>query len=175
MRLGRTIVAEREKTESESERMQARHKQKVRKYVTIGVVLMALVVVAVAISVVLPEMLKTEEVEEVVREEFAPTVAIEDASGADLVTARVREYVGMAEADFKEKGLTVVRVVLPAGKTREVDFYLEGRGEYYKFNLDRGTGVSVEDAERIVRYLNENGVSGIEYVDVRVPRKAYYK
>ena len=39
-------------------------------------------------------------------------------------------------------------------------------------NIDRGAGVSVEDADRMIKYLNGGG---FEYIDVRVEGKGYYK
>lgn len=68
----------------------------------------------------------------------------------------------------------MTKVTLPTGMSRELYVDLEGRTEYYKVNLDRETAVTAEDIDRMVRYLEKNGVTP-EYVDVRIEEKAYYK
>jgi hypothetical protein len=40
---------------------------------------------------------------------------------------------------------------------------------------DRGAAVSVEDADRMIRYLTDKGISEFEYIDVRVEEKGYWK
>lgn len=174
MRLGRTIVGAREKTESESERIRARKKQKNKRLLTGGMVVVGLLVVGGAIVLGCMkwfEEIKNPEVEE---EKFVPTVEIVDERGGRKITERVKSYVGMVECDFKDLGYKVSRVVLPEDKMREVDVYLDGRTEYYKLNLDRMTGVSVEDAVRMLKYLDKEEVK-VEYVDVRVEGRGYYK
>lgn len=175
MRRGQTIVAEREQMISDSERLAIRKKAKMKKVYSaliIIVVVMAVVVFIGILWVNLYGSISRKEPE--ATEEFSPTVEIEDEGGSGLVTARMREYVGMLEADFSDAGYKVVRAVVPAGKTREIDIYLNGRNEFYKTNLDRGTGVTVEDAVRMMRYLDQQGIAP-SYVDVRVAGKGYYR
>lgn len=175
MRRGQTIVAERERMISDSERMNLRKKTKRKKTVTAVVILAAVGAIGGLLVMTWTNIYQSlHQPAEVVEEKFTPKVAIEDASGSGLVTARMREYVGMLEHDFQDLGFVVTRAVVPAGRTREVDVYLEGRNEYYKTNLDRGTGVTVEDAVRMMKYLDKNEV-GAEYVDVRVTGKGYYR
>ena len=90
------------------------------------------------------------------------------------MTERIKEYVGRVERDFRDAGYTATKAIVPAGKMREVDIYVEGHPEYYKMNLDRGTAVSVEDAVRMIEYLAKGGINA-SYVDVRIAGKAYYK
>ena len=78
------------------------------------------------------------------------------------------------EKDAKDVGMRVTKAIIPAGKAREVDIYLEGRDEYYKCNLDRGTAETVEDIVRMIGYLKKQGVMA-GYVDVRLEGRAYYK
>ena len=85
------------------------------------------------------------------------------------------EYIGQAEADFRDAGLTPTKAVIPAGSIREVDFYLDGVTGYIKTTIDRGTAVTVEDSERMLRYLASIGVSEFTYIDVRIDGKAYWK
>ena len=46
---------------------------------------------------------------------------------------------------------------------------------YVKFTLDRDSAVSVEDADRMYRYLSGAGIAEYTYIDVRLPGKAYWK
>ena len=82
---------------------------------------------------------------------------------------------GQAESDFRDLGYTPLRAVIPAGAIREVDFYLSGWVGKIKMTIDRETAVSVEDADRMLRYLQGINVSEFEYVDVRVEGKGYWK
>ena len=66
----------------------------------------------------------------------------------------------------------MTRVDLPRDKSRELLVSLDGYKGYIKMNIDRGTGVSVEDADRMIKYLNGGE---FEYIDVRVEGKGYYK
>ena len=176
MRLGRTIVAEREKTESESERLVARKKAKSKKALMTVVSLIVLAAVVALIVVTVYGVIKQNRDTAVPTEEkkYVPTVTVEDGGGAGYVTERMKEYVGRVEQDFQAYGYKVVRAVVPAGKAREIDVYLDGRDEYYKLNIDRGSAVSAEDAVRMIKYLDEHDIHP-EYVDVRIEEKAYYK
>lgn len=173
---GQTIVAERERTESESERLKIQQREKMKKRMTAAtfvVVVLAVVVLAVAIFRFVWGRMKPKE--EVVAEKYVPTAEIIDERGDGYAekSEKVRQFIGLIERDFQDAGYKVAKVVLPADKLREVDVYLEGRGEYYKCQLDRGTAETVEDAVRMIGYLDQNGVAPT-YVDVRIEGKAYY-
>lgn len=174
LKLGRTIVEERDRQETASERMLARKKAKNKKItsviITVGVLLILFILAAMTVR----EWLRPTEYVAVVAEKYEPTVEILDEDSSDYVTERMREYVGRVERDFRDAGYTVTKAIIPAGKAREIDIYVEGRPEYYKMNLDRGTAVSVEDAVRMIDYLTAGGINA-SYVDVRIAGKAYYK
>lgn len=176
LKLGRTIVAEREKIQSESERMMARKKAKSKKTLMtiISVIVLAAAVILIVFTVYNLVVKNRDTVKPVEQEKYMPSVNIEDASGAGYVTERMKEYVGKVERDFQSYGYTVVRAVVPVGKAREINIYVDGRNEFYKLNLDRGSAESVEDAVRMIKYLDEHGISP-EYVDVRIEERAYYK
>ena len=81
----------------------------------------------------------------------------------------------IAKIDLKDIGLTLNRVVVPIGKNREIDIYIDGYDEYYfKLNVDRETAVGAEDTKRMIAFLTERDLHP-QYVDVRVKGKAYYK
>ena len=171
--LGRTIAAERDRPESESERMLNRKKVHSRKLISGIVVIAAMVVVGLILGLELRKFLSQKE-ETLTVMSYEPKVKIEDEDAQGVVTVRMREFVGRVERDFSDLGYKVTRAVIPLGKIREVDIYLEGRTEFYKLNIDRGSAVSAEDAVAMLRYLTENEIEAA-YVDVRVEGKGYWK
>lgn len=174
LKLGRTIVAERDKQETASERLLARKKAKNKKLMSVMITVGVLLVLFVFVVLTIQEWLQPKDYTEIVVEKYVPTVEIIDEDSAGYVTERIKEYVGRVERDFRDAGYTVTKAIVPAGKMREVDIYVEGRPEYYKMNLDRGTAVSVEDAVRMIEYLAKGGINA-GYVDVRIAGKAYYR
>ena len=175
MRRGQTIVAEREHVISESERQEQRDRAKRKRIYSfltvVSAVLLVVLLAAIGVRSWLDDMSYSNSVQP---EKYEPTVEILDEGGTGYEqSTRVREFVGTIEHDFWDKGYTVARVAIPAGKTREIDVYLEGYEEYYKMNLDRGTAESVEDAVRMRKYLEERDLHP-GYVDVRIEGKAYH-
>ncbi len=181
MRSGRTIGERREKLETASERLEA-HK-KIRRQQISRVLITAFAFILVAVILVFFGKFFFVEREErpgsvSVVVPFTPTIEVidEDAgpTGAKI-SSRMTEYIGQAESDFRELGYTPLKAVIPTGAIREIDFYLDGISGFIKLTLDRPTGVSIEDADRMIRYLGSIGKSGFEYIDVRLDGRAYYK
>lgn len=179
---GRTIGEKRERLETASERLEAKKKvkkrQNLRVFMTVVVFLGAL---AAAIFMIIT-FLKQREVNEIettpttVVKTYAPTIEIiDDNAGAGNITARMSEYIGQLESDLKDLGLIPTKAVIPAGSIREVDFYLDGHNGFIKTTIDRGTGVTAEDTERMLRYLAGQGIADFQYIDVRIDGKAYWK
>ena len=182
MKSGRVIGARREKLETASERASI-HK-KLRRQQISRIILTSSIFIAVAVLLVLlgrllvtdGELLPAGSVSVVVP--YSPTIEVidEDAgNGAAHLSSRMKEYIGQAEADFRDLGYTPVKAVLPVGSIREVDFYLDGVSGYVKTIIDRDTGVTTEDADRMIRYLSSINISDFEYIDVRIDGKAYWK
>ena len=179
LKAGRTIAEKREKLETSSERMEARKKGKKRQFWRILLTVVGfLAVVGLIIWLVAGFLSGTQEnlVEEIVIP-YAPTIEVidEDAAAGGKITNRMNEYIGQAETDFRELGYKPIKAVIPTGMIREVNFYLEGVSGYIKTTIDRGSGVSVEDADRMIRYLQGIGVGEFQYIDVRVEGKGYWK
>ena len=177
LQAGRTIGERREKLETALERAAARDKIKKKQHRRIfwtvfGFIAAAAVVIFVGTKlfpVSDEEIAPPNEITVVVP--YAPTVEVIDEEASSTgghLTSRMKEYIGQAEADFRELGYTPTKVVIPAGSIREVDFYLDGYTGAVKLLIDRGTGVSVEDADRMIRYLA--GI-GVEVNEIR-PRNA---
>lgn len=105
-------------------------------------------------------------------EDYQIKAQLVDETGHGQISGRMREFIGQVEQDFQEAGYTVSRVTLPAQTSREILVDLEGRQGYVKMTMDRGAGVGVEDAVRTINYLGDRTV---EYIDVRIEGKAYFK
>ncbi len=183
IRAGRTIGEQREQLEKASER-QAKHKKSEHRkrvrifFVSLGFIIIAVCLVALYVFLVhrdktMPSSAETATV-------YEPTIQIIDEDSAAVGTKvelsdRMRNYIGQAEADFRDLGYTPTKAILPSGSIREVDFYLKDQPGYIKLHLDRGTAESVEDADRLIRYLKAQGTTTFEYLDVRLSGKAYWK
>ena len=177
-RMGRTIGEKREKLETANERATARKKDKRRKATRVLMTLVAFLVLAGAVVILSLMFFGNEKTQTADTHEttlYEPTVEIVDEAGGEGISARMRAWIGQAEQDFRDLGYTPVRVVVPAEAIREVDFYLEGYTGFIKLIIDRGTAVSVEDADRMIRYLASNGTGDFTYIDVRVEGKGYWK
>ena len=175
MRIGRTIGGRREQVETESERLLHREKIKRRKMISVVTYLAILAVIGLGIVSIIIGMKKREvEIDKPGKLEVEPVAQIVDEASIG-VPRKVKEFVGYLEQDLKEYGLVLARAVIPRNKSREIDVYINDIGGYFKLSLDRGAGVAAEDMDRIVRYLKSKSYTGVEYVDLRVQEKAYYK
>jgi hypothetical protein len=174
-KLGQTIVGARGRdAKVELARVALRRRMRRRNILMGGVCGAVLVGLAVWVVVGISGMIaETDRVAEDVGMEWVPTVEIV-VEGGGSVSERIQEFVAKCERDFGDVGLGVERVVLPLGMSREVDVYVVDRVEYYKMSVDRGSAVQAEDAERMMRYLDERELV-VSYVDLRVEGKAYYK
>lgn len=179
-RQGRTIGAKREHLETANERAAARKKDKYKKTlrVTTSIILFAIFIIVLAVLIV--TFVSRGESSPVAQyiPAYEPTIEIIDessSSNSDKITSRMKEYIGQAETSFKEKGYTLVKAIIPQGSIREVDFYLEGQKGYFKAITDREAGVTVEDADRMLRYLASQGITEFEYIDLRTDGRAFWR
>jgi predicted nucleic acid-binding Zn ribbon protein len=176
MKIGKTIVSEREKVVSESERMAQRKKTEKRKKLSIAIffAIVALIIVVLAGLIInFANERKKNELPEPVTKVYTPTVEIYDESESGYITDKIKSTVGMLESDFQDYGYKVTKAIVPIGTTREVDIYLDGMETYFKVHTDRNTGESAEDAVRMINYLEGKDIKA-RYVDVRIAGRAYY-
>ena len=124
VRVGRTIAGEWERQESESERLAARKKAKSKKIIKVLILLVVLGTVAAVITMEVTTWMVNRKKIETARYVPQPTVNIIDESGQGI-TNKIKEYVGQLEIDLKDIGLTLNRVVVPIGKNREIDIYID--------------------------------------------------
>lgn len=177
MKIGKTIVSSREKAVSESERLELRKKQEKKKKFSIAIffiILLLVIVLIVGLILNYANERKKNELPEHLGKVYTPTVEIIDEDGSGYITDKIKTAVGMLEEDFQDLGYKVIKVIVPAGMTREVDVYLEGMDTYFKIHVDRSTSESAEDAVRMIDYLDKKDIKA-KYVDVRIAGRAYYK
>ena len=180
---GRTIGEKRERLETANERAAARKKDKHKKalrisFTTVGFGILALILVIIGFLFINSN--QSTSVNETISEDLTdcqPSIEIidEDATSGNKITDRMTTYIGQAEADLRALGLTPTKAVIPTGSIREVRFYLDGYSGYVKMTIDRSSGASAEDTERLIRYLADQGINDFEYLDVRIDGKAYWK
>lgn len=178
---GRTIGEKREHLETKNERIAARKKDKAKKVTRVFFsvfIFAALIAALVALYFLFFTKKPSQPADDDTASTYIPKVEILDASTSapvSEISSRMKAYIGQAEKDFRDLGYTPQKVVIPTGSIREVDFYLDGQTGFIKMLIDRNTAVSVEDADRMLRYLSDQGVTDFTYIDVRIDGKAYWK
>lgn len=180
-RAGRTIAEEREKLETASERANNRRleeRSKRLRIISISLGFLGGAVILVLLFLAFTSDNSSDLYRGVVAVPYAPTIEVIDedssATGGTL-TSRMSEYIGMLEVDLRALGYTPTKAVIPTGTVREVDLYLDGYTGFIKALTDRGSGVTAEDTDRMIRYLAERGITDFSYIDVRIEGKAYWK
>lgn len=181
LKSGRTIGERRERLETANERQAAHRRARRRRNLRIAVVSLGFALLMGVLILLAYLFFGTGTSRPTATSSSAdlyePSVEIvdEDLGTGDHITARMRNYIGQAEADFRDLGYKPVRAVLPAGSIREVRFYLSGYTGFVKLLIDRDSAVSVEDADRLIRYLEGKGITDFKYLDVRIAGKAYWQ
>lgn len=174
-RVGKTIAGATNNARKRNlEHIAARKKQQRKNALIILSVLIIIVSVGIVVANYISQKQSEREAELAKENPVEPTVAIVDENVGNNISSRTKVFVARLEADAKEKNLKVDHVVLPFQKAREILVYFDGRKEYYKMTSERGSAVQIEDAERMMRYLDGKSLTP-EYVDLRVEGKAYYK
>lgn len=109
-----------------------------------------------------------------------PSVKIVDQSGVEqtagtaIASSRFLNFVGRAVSMASKAGLEVEQAIIPVNTTRQVELRVKGHDYPVKLSLDRSVGEQIEDMQRVISYFDTNKVA-VEYVDVRVSSKAFYK
>lgn len=173
IRRGQTIVAERERAESEAERLAVRKRRKRRKRRAI-ITLALLVAIGYLAGYTVLYQWSREHVAVVDAPEYQIKAEIIDENGAKQISARTRDYIAQLEHDLTEYRIYAVKFILPSGMSRELFVDVTGIDYYFKVSMDRDAAVTAEDISRMVKYLSERDLKP-EYVDVRVQGRAYYK
>lgn len=109
-----------------------------------------------------------------------PGVEVVDQTGIEannnqiLASNRFLSFIGRTIGRFSAQGFTATKVILPVNTTRQLLVSLEGVSYPIIISVDRPAGEQVEDASRAIRYLTAKGIA-VQYIDVRVSGRAYYK
>ena len=180
---GRTIGEKRERLETRNERAAARKKDKKKAARRVFFTILGFVMLGVAAVLVARNFIVKNEPEPIAEQsepipEYRPTIEIidEDSSAAEgKITSRMESFIGKLERDFKDLGYRPTKAVIPTGSIREVDFYLEDHPGFVKTTIDRDSAVTAEDADRLIRYLTGQGIAEYQYIDVRLPGRAFWK
>ena len=180
---GRTIGEKRERLETRNERAAARKKDKKKAARRVFFTILGFVMLGVAAVLVARNFIVKNEPEPIAEQsepipEYRPTIEIidEDSSAAEgKITSRMESFIGKLERDFKDLGYRPAKAVIPTGSIREVDFYLESHPGFVKTTIDRDSAVTAEDADRLIRYLAGQGIAEYQYIDVRLPGRAFWK
>lgn len=179
---GRTIAAKRERLETANERAAARKKDKRKSIFRFLVTSLCFAAIVGVLFVIYSIFTKSADdtATSITTEisSYPPTIEIVDedtGAASSSITSRMKEYVGRAEASFRDKGYQPQRAVIPSTSIREIRLHLDGYDGYIKMIIDRDPAVSVEDADRMIRYLKEIGVESFKYIDVRIDGRAYWK
>lgn len=94
--------------------------------------------------------------------------------GEYAVTKEAAGFVREVHEQLARKKYRIRTMVLPA-ITNELHVRIEGRPYYVKFDLKGDSRVQAGTYIAVRSRLSKDGVTPREYVDVRVPGKAYYK
>jgi len=174
-RVGKTIAGStNENRRRNLEHIAKRKKRQIRNAVITVVLLGAVVAVVIVLVNYLRDIAAEREALIAVDNPMVPTVTILDENVGNNLSERTKLFVARLEKDAKDAGKEIDHVVLPFQKARELDIYFKDRGEYYKMTMERGSAVQMEDAGRMMSYLDERDLHP-GYVDLRVEGKAYYK
>ena len=111
----------------------------------------------------------------------SPQVQIVDNSGISpqagiaIASNRFLSFVGKVVSLSESSGYPISKAVLPRNTTRELDIYPVGLDEtYIKLSIDRSVGEQIEDMTRSLQYFKDKN-QVLDYLDVRVSGKAFYK
>ena len=75
--------------------------------------------------------------------------------------------------ELSKQGIATDTLILPKGKAFEVDMRLKGKSYYLKFNVTEDAMRQSGAAVAVIQQLGDTNPK--EYIDLRVPGKAYYK
>lgn len=108
-----------------------------------------------------------------------PSVIVSDKSGVSadagvVASTKLLRFIGRVTVLVNQSGsMSVERIEIPPGSTRQVDFKLTDRPYMIKAHLDRDPAGQAADIVNAVNHIEANAINPA-YVDVRVSSKAFY-
>lgn len=94
--------------------------------------------------------------------------------GSQVLTGKDTVFMRTIRDQLRAKGINVARMALPA-RASEVHVYIEGKPYFIKFTTTSDVLQQVGTYLALTKHLEGKGVIPAEYIDVRVPERAYYK
>lgn len=110
-------------------------------------------------------------------------IRIEDQSGvvleagSSVLTTQLVQFVGQLHSAIPPlygAGKSISRVIIPRS-TREVQIQISGQSYLIKLSSTRPLNEEVGELAQLLTYLKSKNVTPGEYIDLRVPHKAFYK
>ena len=101
-------------------------------------------------------------------------IALDRMDKKIITSNRFLVFVGQTVGEFTQHKRTVTRATIPLLTTRQLQVKLKGKPYFIKMTIDRPAGEQVEDAARVIRYVQRKDIKP-SYIDVRVKGKAFYK
>lgn len=109
-----------------------------------------------------------------------PSVAVTDQTGLPpdqsgaVASTRFIRFLGRMVGAVNEYKKGIVTAIIIPPSTREIDLKLQGRDYPIKTNSDRDPLQQAEDIAMALTRLDQKGIKP-QYLDLRVPHKAFYK
>lgn len=109
-----------------------------------------------------------------------PKINIQDQSGLKLddnsrvISGRLLSFIGRVIAMLSERGYQTSEVIMPAGTVHRFDIRIDGFNLYAKMTIDNDPAEQVENLVNSLEYVKRVNLM-VEYLDVRVKQKAFYK
>lgn len=178
IRLGRTISGERESAKTEAERFREERKKRRGKIIKgVGFFVVILIIIGLVVILVRNSLNKEPEIKEE-NEVLRPKTAIVESTGkVTEVSEKIKQFVVRLEQELtNHPELKLWQVILPEDKIRELHLvFNEDEQRYVKVSLMRSPAEIVEDLLRMSKYLKDKQLKYKEYLDLRLPGRAYYK
>lgn len=101
---------------------------------------------------------------------------IRSSSGETIASNSFLGFVGKVVGNMvNAQGLEVSQIVIPLETTRQIEVRVKGVKYPVKFSTDRPAGEQAEDAARALKWLRGHGNPRLDYLDVRVSGRAFYR
>ena len=99
---------------------------------------------------------------------------IEIKPGMQVVTSDTVDFIRALQFQFSQSKTTIKSMILP-GTPNELHVTLQGSDYFVKFDISRDARLQAGTLFALADQLSSQGINPSNYIDVRVPDKAFYK
>lgn len=99
---------------------------------------------------------------------------VEVAPGKSVITASATRYITELHALLSQKQVAIQSMTLPA-TSEELRVTLKDKSYYIRFNIDADSRQSAGEYLALIEEFRTGTAEPIEYIDLRVPERAFYK